>query len=194
MNSIKRIECRILASSLVLVLAMALLFPVAAFAFSPNFPPRPDPGVPPPRPTPPVPDRPGLPPRPDDPPQPDPTPVTPPPLPAAPDRGGLIELWVRFDPAWPWDEYPWQGMETLVQWQDGLGEWHNVDSWRGGFDECKGNDARKSWWVSEDHFGSGPFRWVLYLRRGDETLVVSESFDMPSVHGEIVRVSITLAP
>ena len=76
---------------------------------------------------------------------------------------------------------------AVVQWQDGLGGWHDVDSWRGEVE----ND-HVLWYVSSDLFGKGPFRWVVY--KGEETLGISESFDMPAGTNTLVHVAVTVAP
>ena len=94
--------------------------------------------------------------------------------------GGSIELRVQSDQAGPWT-----AVETVVQWQDGLGDWHDVDGWRGTLDQFYTDGGRKTWWVSERDFGTGPFRWVVY--EGDDTLAVSESFYLPASAGEVVR-------
>lgn len=140
---------------------------------------------PPPRPTPDLPPRPGLPPRPEPTPEPMPEPSPPP-------EGGLIELRINFDPERSWAEHPWSEMDTVVQWQDGLGDWHDVESWRGSLDEVAGYEGRKSWWLDRSLFGKGPFRWAFYLRRGDPPLKFSEEFYMPTADGSIVRTRIAV--
>lgn len=74
---------------------------------------------------------------------------------------------------------------AVVQWQDGLGGWHDVDGWRG-----EVQDHYVLWYVSSVLFGKGPFRWVVY--RGEETLGISEAFDMPSAANALVRVTVTV--
>ncbi len=154
-------------SGFICLLTVALLFP--AFAHADDPPPRPTPDLPP---------RPGMPPRP----LPQPSPAPP-----APFEGGLIELRVNFDPTWSWTEHPWSEMDTLVQWQDALGGWHDIPTWRGGLDEVVGYEGRKSWWLDRSHFGQGPFRWVFYLHKGDAPFKFSTEFFMPTADGEIVR-------
>jgi hypothetical protein len=51
---------------------------------------------------------------------------------------------------------------TVVQWQDGNGDWHDVEGWRGQPDNIVGRTALKTWWVSEDDLGTGPFRWRVF--------------------------------
>lgn len=105
------------------------------------------------------------------PPRPDPNPPAPTP---EPDPGAGIALRVN-------------GIDTpywaVVQWQDGLGNWHDVDGWRG---EVENHYV--IWYVTPNLFGKGPFRWVVY--RGDEILGISESFNMPTVSNSLLTVSI----
>ena len=74
---------------------------------------------------------------------------------------------------------------AVVQWQDGLGGWHDVDGWRGEVEE-----DYVLWHVSSDHFGDGPFRWVVY--NGEGTLGASETFTLPVSNGHKVRVFVAL--
>jgi hypothetical protein len=93
-------------------------------------------------------------------------------------RGGAIELHV--DPFEP-------GMWAVVQWLDGLGAWHDVDGWRGELEE-----KRVTWWVAPKHFDTGPFRWVVYGGADGEVLATSESFNLPSGHGHVIRVGVSI--
>lgn len=106
------------------------------------------------------------------PPRPNPEP-TPAPLPS-----GAIQLTISSAPADLW---------TMVQWQDALGDWHDVSGWQGTLD-----DGVKTWWVDEAHYGKGPFRWAVSL--GGEELAASESFALPTANGQIVRSFIALEP
>ena len=166
----------VLIGGLVCAVLAVTLFPLAAGASSPGMPPRPVPGLPS-RPTP------GPEPEPSPEPEQKPGPV-----------GALIELRVQFDQAWSWADNPWPEMETIVQWQDGLGEWHDVEGWRGGFDEVTGYEGRKSWWMPKEHLGAGPFRWAVYLERGGALLVLSESFYTPRSAGQVLRVVVSPSP
>lgn len=99
------------------------------------------------------------------------------PKPHLPKTGGGIALSVTgaTEPYW-----------AVVQWQDGLGEWHDIDSWRGQVE-----DGYVLWFVSEDLFGAGPFRWLVTDQDG-QTLGSSESFDMPLYRGTITSVLVEL--
>jgi hypothetical protein len=96
----------------------------------------------------------------------------------APVKGASIELHV---------EGLGPDMWAVVQWLDGLGEWHDVDGWRGELEE-----QRVTWWVSPKHFGDGPFRWVVYRGADGKILASSESFDLPAGHGQLVRVAVLI--
>lgn len=113
------------------------------------------------------------------PPRPDPTPASPPIV------GGGIEL-----RAYTAQAVDWESVYTLVQWQDGLGGWNDIDGWRGTLDELYADGGRKTWFVPKAHFGTGPFRWVVY--QGQEMLATSDPFDMPENDGQLVRSIVAL--
>lgn len=94
---------------------------------------------------------------------------------------GAIELTVESAPA---------GLWTVVQWQDALGGWHDVEGWQGTLDD---GDSKR-WWVATGDYGKGPFRWVLYQGLGGDLLGTSESFYLPTAHGQIVTVEVSFAP
>jgi hypothetical protein len=106
------------------------------------------------------------------------------PIPKPPDSGGHVTahivLQVPFAPVGVW---------TVVQWQDGLGEWHDIKGWQGTLDE----GHKKVWWVAAKDFGMGPFRWVVYQGRKDRLLATSDSFYLPDSAGENVRVRVSLS-
>ncbi len=76
---------------------------------------------------------------------------------------------------------------AIVQWQDGLGDWHDIDGWRG-----KVSDNHVLWYIAKRTFGTGPYRWVVY----DDTGVLgsSEPFDMPNSTGQVAKVSVAIEP
>jgi hypothetical protein len=104
---------------------------------------------------------------------------------AAPSPRGAIELRLQC-----METESLGSIQTLVQWQDGLGGWHDVEDWRETLDELYTDGGRKRWYMSAEHFGTGPFRWVVY----DETgmLGTSESFNMPAGSGQVVRTLLVL--
>jgi len=69
-----------------------------------------------------------------------------------------------------------------VQWQDGLGLWHDVQSWQGDLDRSTSNTAFKRWTLNSS-YGNGPFRWVIYNELGDEVWGFSPSFNLPEKAG-----------
>ncbi|HBY97187.1 MAG TPA: hypothetical protein DEP84_25125 [Chloroflexi bacterium] len=98
-----------------------------------------------------------------------------------PPAGAHIELQVQgaFGEEW-----------TVVQWQDYNAGWHDVEGWRGTLDE----GGRKRWWVAPEDFGTGPFRWVIYQRQGDEPRAESESFYLPHLPDETIVIEVLLEP
>lgn len=155
------------------LLAVALLPPVTQAAPS-AFPPRPTPQPAPPSPG--------------------------PTLLSRPPAGGFIELRFQTTPERIWSSGRWEELWTIVQWQDVLGNWHDVEGWQGAFDEFNHNEdknvcaGKKTWWVTEADFDKGPFRWVVYQGRGGGLLARSELFYLPHSTGEIVRVEVSLVP
>ena len=109
---------------------------------------------------------------------PPPLPPTVTPTPTTVDMG-FIEL--RVQPAQA-------GLWALVQWQDGPGNWNNVDGWwsalRGGI---------QVWEVFPPQFGTGPFRWVVHGGPSGPVLGASDAFYLPGSVGETIRVEVNLA-
>jgi len=103
-----------------------------------------------------------------------------------------IELRVRFGQEG--QARHWQEMWTVVEWQDAFGDWHEVEGWRGTFDEFVDGEGRKVWWVYRRDLGTGPFRWAVYMSPAGELLAHSESFHLPGAAGQRVEVSVTLEP
>ncbi len=99
---------------------------------------------------------------------------------AAQPEVGTIVLKAMGAPATAW---------TVVQWQDGLGGWHDVDGWRGDLDD--GNGDQKLWAVLARNFGQGPFRWVVYVKRDGKEWGVSVSFFLPRFPGDKIEVSVS---
>lgn len=122
------------------------------------------------------------------------TPVPPPPPKLT---GGFIRLRVQFDLSSPWNIPLWQELWTVVQWQDIKGEWNDVEGWRGTLDTIavSGDQelvGEKVWWVAGADLGKGPFRWLVYVSKGGDLLVISESFYLPDSTGETVLVEALL--
>jgi Dolichyl-phosphate-mannose-protein mannosyltransferase len=67
------------------------------------------------------------------------------------------------------------GMLAVVQWQDGSGSWHNVDSWQSDL----GDNSPVQWWIEANDFDKGPFRWAVYERGLETPAAISKLFFMP---------------
>lgn len=106
-----------------------------------------------------------------------PTPPTVTPAPAV--QGGFISLHVADGSRTMWSQ---------VQWQDALGEWHDVAGWQGHLDERVPGGRGKTWWVAPEDLGAGPFRWQLFAGEEGDLLGVSEPFGLPEERGEVVVV------
>lgn len=134
-----------------------------------------------------------LPPRPE---TPTPTPTSEPgsesPTKTAPE-GALIVLEVDFGDDWPARGLAWQDLWAVVEWQDENSTWHVVEGWQGSIGKVAGNTGWATWWLSSDNFGQGPFRWVVYERRGSAVMATSDPFDLPGRPGEMVTVEVALA-
>jgi hypothetical protein len=89
---------------------------------------------------------------------------------------GAVSLAAPRAPATAW---------TVVQWGDALGGWHEVDGWQGELDDGQ----QKVWWVLGKDFGTGPFRWVVYQRRGGPVWALSQPFWLPAGAGQWTRVT-----
>jgi|GEM_PF-841066 len=81
-----------------------------------------------------------------------------------------------------------RGAWSVVQWQDELGDWHDVEGWQGELDTMD----QKVWWVAQHDWGRGPFRWTLYSKPGGSLLGTSKPFRLPIAAYEIVTVEVSL--
>jgi hypothetical protein len=75
---------------------------------------------------------------------------------------------------------------AVVQWMDGLGQWHDVEGWRG-----QVREDQVLWYVEEVDFGAGPFRWVIYDQ--EAVLCTSTAFLLPETKGQLVRIEVNCA-
>lgn len=105
---------------------------------------------------------------------------------------GAIELRVQFLSDAPADMNWRKNLLTAVEWRDGLGNWHVVDGWQARMDEVKSQHGVKSWYVSEELFGKGPFCWVIYPDANSDPIAVSLPFNMPASSGVIVGTELAL--
>jgi hypothetical protein len=106
--------------------------------------------------------------------------------------GGSIELHVQFPQTTR--AFGWQDLWTTVQWQDGRGNWHDVEGWRGTLDYIADGVGVKTWWVAKAQLGAGPFRWQVTLGKGGEPIVTSLPFDLPDAVDQTVTVEVSLGP
>lgn len=82
------------------------------------------------------------------------------------------------------------GLWTVVQWQDQVGKWHDVEGWRGNLDD----GFQKTWWVHPANFGQGPFRWVIYQSADGPFLAASNPFYLPTQGYQILPAELPLKP
>lgn len=91
----------------------------------------------------------------------------------------------RRDPLWAYIDLqvqsPRPGLWTVVQWQDTVGNWHDVDGWRSQL-ELSG---WQRWTVADKDFGDGPFRWLVIEAQNSPPLATSPAFTLPSRANQI---------
>jgi hypothetical protein len=109
----------------------------------------------------------------------------------------MIELRVQLSQDWSQGEMDWQGLWTVVQWQDSQERWHDVAGWQGTLERLISGEQGtgiKTWWVGESDLGTGPFQWLVYRERNGPLLARSEPFYLPRRAGEMVTVQVEIAP
>ena len=90
--------------------------------------------------------------------------------------GAYIQLRVQPDLGGAW---------TVVQWQDGMGRWNDVDGWRAQV----GPDQAVNWWVAPKDLDTGPYRWLVYQDQDRRGVVwASQPFYLPK-RGETLVVT-----
>jgi hypothetical protein len=82
------------------------------------------------------------------------------------------------------------GAWTAVEWQNAQGDWYEVEGWRGHLDEAAGD--MKTWWVYPANYGQGPFRWVVYASQNGDQLTVSDPFELPTRHRQVITIEVEL--
>ncbi|HHX66401.1 MAG TPA: hypothetical protein GX702_16105 [Chloroflexi bacterium] len=112
-------------------------------------------------------------------------------LPAAPQRVLVVELprdgYVPMEQGvtrlgWPESYIELQaragdaGRDSVVQWRDSVGNWHDVDGWRS---PVPSGDVL-GWHVDQGDRGKGPFRWVVYGDEAGTPPAVSALFYLPN--------------
>lgn len=72
-----------------------------------------------------------------------------------------------------------QAFWSVIQWEDHLGVRHDIEGWRGSFDQIENGIGKKVWWVDQAIFGARPFHWVVYDSRDGRVLGASQAFSLP---------------
>jgi hypothetical protein len=110
------------------------------------------------------------------------------------DGGGhsAILLHISAGQGTPADGAAWAALWTLVQWQDGLSNWHDVDGWQGPPAGSITDPNHKSWPVEERLFAKGPFRWVVKQGQSGAIIGASGPFYLPHDDSEVVKVDVKL--
>ena len=78
---------------------------------------------------------------------------------------------------------------AIVQWQDGLGQWHNVEGWRGPLGALSSAERWQVWAVDPEQLGLGPFRWMVYSAPGGQLYADTEAFYLPKGKGDTLWVN-----
>ncbi len=123
-----------------------------------------------------------------------PTPSAPLSTPTARPPDSTREIWLRVELA-PWCDG--RSLWTVMQWQDGLGQWHDIPGWQGPLDIVTGDIGRKVWVFPATMSGSGPFRWRVCPRPPDginQWCVVSDAFELPYGAREYINLQLLPAP
>jgi hypothetical protein len=76
---------------------------------------------------------------------------------------------------------------SVVQWQDEVGNWHDIEGWRGAV-----SNGQTIWWVEQKDWSAGPYRWVVYEASAGaaHALATSWEFTLPAAQGEIRQISL----
>ena len=75
--------------------------------------------------------------------------------------------------------------QAVVEWEDGNGGWHTVDTW------VTSPTTQVTWQVWPKDYGTGPFRWVVYDQ--GRPLGTSQSFYLPTADGQVTDVVVVLS-
>ncbi|MBI5879549.1 MAG: hypothetical protein HZB53_18010 [Chloroflexi bacterium] len=87
----------------------------------------------------------------------------------------------------------WRALWTIVQWQDGTGQWHDVDNWQGAPKGNPGDAYHQAYAIDERNYGKGPFRWIVRTTKGSTDAAVSQPFNLPRNTSEAVRIDVAVA-
>ena len=117
-----------------------------------------------------------------------PRPVLEAPPPPGPGESKPVGGWIQLQAQGAADATQWSD----VEWQDGVGEWHKVESWTGQYDQVRNGVGIKTWWVDRYTFGPTPFRWAISDSTGKNVLVTSATFNLPTQNQQTVIVMVSL--
>jgi hypothetical protein len=81
----------------------------------------------------------------------------------------------------------YEGAWSLVQWQDGQGDWHDVSGWLGEIE-----NGQVQWRVLPKDYNTGPFRWIVLDQPGGEILAISASFTLPNPSDPLTAVTVKI--
>jgi hypothetical protein len=79
----------------------------------------------------------------------------------------------------------YDGAWSLVQWQGGQGDWHDVGGWLGEIE-----NGQVQWRVLPKDYDTGPFRWIVLDQPGGKVLAVSASFTLPNAEKPLMVVTL----
>ena len=82
------------------------------------------------------------------------------------------------------------GAWARVEWQATDDTWHEVAGWQA--DLLPGRSQR--WWVAPQHFGAGPFRWVVTQEKDGPVWSVSQPFLLPGEADSLLVVESSWRP
>lgn len=87
-----------------------------------------------------------------------------------------IGAWIQFRGPAPVTQDVW----AVVQWQDSLDNWNDIESWRGQYDSATDGVGLKTWWVDQTLFGASMFRWTIYDKKTGQVIGSTAAFSLPS--------------
>ncbi|MBL8092634.1 MAG: hypothetical protein JNL73_00605 [Anaerolineales bacterium] len=83
-----------------------------------------------------------------------------------------ITLYVTGAPSTAWVEVEWQNPVDS--------SWQVVTGWQGDLDYTDSGVAYKQWAVDQRDYGTGPFRWVVCVKKGGAVMATSQTFKLPT--------------
>ena len=82
---------------------------------------------------------------------------------------------------------------TIVQVQDRTGNWRDVEGWRAPFDLVENRIGKKVWWLAENQFGAGVYRWRVLDANG-KVVGESQAFNLPNQPYQVFVSAVALMP